>query len=136
MSVEIKALSKTYGSQKAVNEVSFEVSDSEILGFLGPNGAGKSTTMKMLCCFVPPSSGTATVNGYDILQSPIEVRKSIGYLPESNPLYKEMYVKEYLNFVARIYKIPNKQSKIREVIEKTGLGVEQNKLIGPSPHQT
>jgi ABC-2 type transport system ATP-binding protein len=113
-----------------VDQLSFEVRPGEILGFLGPNGAGKTTTMKMLCCYTAPTEGTATVAGYDILTSPLMVRKQIGYLPEHNPLYEEMYVKEYLQFVASIHKIENKSQRISEVIELTGLGIEQNKVIG------
>lgn len=130
MSVIVQGLSKEYGSQTVVDQLSFEVRPGEILGFLGPNGAGKTTTMKMLCCYTQPTAGTATVAGYDIQTSPLMVRKQIGYLPEHNPLYEEMYVKEFLQFVASIYKIENKASRISEVIELTGLGQEQNKIIG------
>lgn len=130
MSVKVQGLTKEYGSQKVVDQLSFEVRPGEILGFLGPNGAGKTTTMKMLCCYTAPTEGTATVAGYDILTSPLMVRKQIGYLPEHNPLYEEMYVKEYLQFVASIHKIENKSQRISEVIELTGLGLEQNKVIG------
>jgi ABC-2 type transport system ATP-binding protein len=130
MSVIVQELSKQFGTQTVVNNLSFEAKPGEILGFLGPNGAGKTTTMKMLCCYTQPTSGTATVNGYDIHNSPLMVRKQIGYLPEHNPLYEEMYVKEYLQFVASIHKIDNKQARIAEVIDMTGLGIEQNKIIG------
>lgn len=130
MSVIVQGLSKEYGSQTVVDQLSFEVRPGEILGFLGPNGAGKTTTMKMLCCYTQPSAGTATVAGYDIHTSPLMVRKQIGYLPEHNPLYEEMYVKEFLQFVASIHKIDNKANRISEVIELTGLGQEQNKIIG------
>jgi ABC-2 type transport system ATP-binding protein len=130
MSVKVQGLTKEYGSQKVVDQLSFEVRPGEILGFLGPNGAGKTTTMKMLCCYTAPTEGTATIAGYDILTSPLMVRKQIGYLPEHNPLYEEMYVKEYLQFVASIHKIENKSQRISEVIELTGLGLEQNKVIG------
>lgn len=130
MSVKVSGLTKLFGTQKAVDHLSFEAKPGEILGFLGPNGAGKTTTMKMICCYIQPTEGTVEVNGYDIHSSPLSVRKQIGYLPEHNPLYEEMYVKEFLQFVASIHKIENKQSRIQEVIDMTGLGHEQNKNIG------
>lgn len=130
MSIVVKSLSKTYGSQKAVDEISFEASPGKILGFLGPNGAGKSTTMKMLTCFLPQTNGEASVCGFDIATQSLEVRKRIGYLPESNPLYHEMYVKEFLHFVADSYQILNKKERILEVIGLTGLDKEQHKKIG------
>lgn len=130
MSIVVKSLSKTYGSQKAVDEISFEASPGKILGFLGPNGAGKSTTMKMLTCFLPQTKGEASVCGFDIATQSLEVRKRIGYLPESNPLYHEMYVKEFLHFVADSYQILNKKERILEVIGLTGLDKEQHKKIG------
>lgn len=130
MSVKVDHLSKHYGSQAAVNQLSFEAKPGEILGFLGPNGAGKTTTMKMICCYTPPSEGSAEVNGFDIVKSPLMVRKQIGYLPEHNPLYEEMYIKEYLQFVASIHKIENKTARISDVIQMTGLEKEQNKIIG------
>lgn len=108
----------------------FEVHKGEILGFLGPNGAGKSTTMKMLTGFVSPTGGTAAVAGLDIVKESLELRKKVGYLPEHNPLYLDLYVKEYLYFVAGIHKIENKNARVAEIIELTGLGREQNKLIG------
>lgn len=130
MSVIVQDLSKHFGAQKAVDNISFEAHPGEILGFLGPNGAGKTTTMKMICCFATPTQGSITVEGYNIYESPLTVRKQIGYLPEHNPLYDEMYIKEYLQFVASIHKIENKSKRIEEVIEMTGLGKEQNKIIG------
>lgn len=130
MAVIVQDLSKEYGSQIAVNHLSFDANKGEILGFLGPNGAGKTTTMKMICCFTAPSAGTVSVNGYDIHTSPLQVKNSIGYLPEHNPLYEDMYVKEYLQFVASIHKISNKKDRIQEVIELTGLEKEQHKIIG------
>lgn len=130
MSLSVRSLTKEYDSQKAVNDLSFDVSGGTILGFLGPNGAGKSTTMKMVSCYLSPTSGTAEVCGYDILKSPLDVRKHIGYLPEHNPLYLDMYVKEYLQFVASIHKIENKKARIADLVEMTGLGKEQHKLIG------
>lgn len=130
MSVEIQDLTKIYGTQKAVNNISFSAKKGEIIGFLGPNGAGKSTTMKMLTCYAEPTSGTALVCGHDIIKNPKLVRQSLGYLPEHNPLYKDMYVKEFLSFVAGIHKINKPQKRIAELIEMTGLGLEQRKLIG------
>jgi len=130
MSVIVQGLSKHFGTQKAVDHLSFEAHPGQILGFLGPNGAGKTTTMKMLCCYTEPTEGTATVEGYDIKTSPLLVRKQIGYLPEHNPLYEEMYVKEFLQFVASIHRIENKVGRISDIIEMTGLGKEQNKIIG------
>lgn len=132
MLIHIDQLTKVYGQQKAINELNFEVRPGEILGFLGPNGAGKTTTMKIITCFMPPTSGTVRMGDYNIHDHPIEIRSKIGYLPENNPLYLDMYVKEFLQFVASVYKIPSKISKqrISEVIEMTGLGREQNKKIG------
>jgi ABC-2 type transport system ATP-binding protein len=101
MSIVVNGITKIFGTQTAVNNVSFSAKPGEIVGFLGPNGAGKSTTMKMLCCYLEPSSGTAEVEGFDILKNPLEVRKNIGYLPEQNPLYDDMYVREYLRFCSR-----------------------------------
>jgi ABC-2 type transport system ATP-binding protein len=130
MSVIVNQLTKKYDDQLAVNDISFKAKTGSILGFLGPNGAGKTTTMKMLCCYTPPTSGNATVGGYDILTHPLEVRRQIGYLPEHNPLYEEMYIKEYLQFVASIHRIADREKRIAEIIEITGLGREQNKIIG------
>lgn len=130
MSVIVKGLTKQFDNQKAVNQLSFEAHPGQILGFLGPNGAGKTTTMKMICCYIEPTEGTAEIEGYDIRLSPLMVRRQIGYLPEHNPLYEEMYVKEFLQFVASIHKIDNKIARISDVIEMTGLGKEQNKIIG------
>lgn len=131
MSIKVNSLSKTYGSQKAVDEISFEVNKGEVLGFLGPNGAGKSTTMKILTCFIPQSSGNATVCGYDTTTEPLAVTKKIGYLPESNPLYHDMYVREYLEFVAGLHKLGKMtKQRIDEMIEVTGLTAERKKKIG------
>lgn len=130
MSISVKNLSKTYGTQKAVDEISFEAKPGKILGFLGPNGAGKSTTMKMLTCYLPQSSGTATVCGFDISNQSLDVRKNIGYLPESNPLYQDMYVREFLYFVGNIYHLQNLRSRVDEVVLATGLSKEQHKKIG------
>ena len=130
MSVKVENLTKIYGSQRAVDNISFEAKKGQVLGFLGPNGAGKTTTMKIITCFIPQTEGKVTVSDYDVNQDPIAARRAIGYLPEHNPLYKDMFVKEYLQFVAGLYKLPNKKSKVAEMIERTGLGIEQDKLIG------
>ncbi len=130
MSVKINQLTKIYGEQRAVDNLSFSVEKGEILGFLGPNGAGKTTTMKILTCFIPQTEGTAEVCGYDTVDAPMEVRSQIGYLPEHNPLYKDMYVREYLRFVAGLHKLPGARARVDEMIEQTGLTREQNKLIG------
>ena len=128
MSIIVKNLSKIYGKQKALQEVSFEVNKGEILGFLGPNGAGKSTLMKILTGYIPQTNGDAKICNLDINENSLETRSKIGYLPEHNPLYLDMYVKEYLEFVANIYEVNHKY--INEMIEKTGLQKEQHKLIG------
>ena len=128
MSIIVKNLSKIYGTQKALQEVSFEVNKGEILGFLGPNGAGKSTLMKILTGYIPQTNGDAKICNLDINENSLETRSKIGYLPEHNPLYLDMYVKEYLEFVANIYEVNHKY--INEMIEKTGLQKEQHKLIG------
>lgn len=131
MSVKVSNLIKEYGQQKAVNDISFEVNKGEVLGFLGPNGAGKSTTMKILTCFIPQTSGKATVCGFDTSASPLDVARKIGYLPESNPLYYDMYVREYLEFVAGLHKLgKSTQSRIDEMLEKTGLTLERKKKVG------
>ena len=130
MSIVVENLSKTYESQKAIDGISFRVSPGNVLGFLGPNGAGKSTTMKILTCFIPQSSGTASVCGMDVNTHSMEVRRKIGYLPEHNPLYLDMYVREALTFIGSVYKLENSKKRIEEVIELCGLGEEQNKKIG------
>lgn len=131
MSIQVSGLTKLYDTQKAVDGISFEVKKGEIAGFLGPNGAGKSTTMKMITGYLPPTSGTATVCGFDVVEKPMEVRKRVGYLPEANPLYFEMYVREYLEFSAGIHKIGvDKGKRIEEMIEMTGLLKEAHKKIG------
>jgi ABC-2 type transport system ATP-binding protein len=130
MSIKVQNVTKLYGPQKALNDVSFEVGGHEVVGFLGPNGAGKSTMMKIITCFIPASEGKVTVCGHDTVEESLEVRSKVGYLPESNPLYYDMYVKEYLAFVAGIYGMSSPQKRIAEMIEMTGLGVEQHKLIG------
>ncbi len=131
MSVIVNNLSKIYGEQKAVNNISFEVKPGEILGFLGPNGAGKSTTMKILTCYLPPTSGSASVCGFDVVKDTHEVKKRVGYLPELNPLYTDMFVKEYLHFMADIHQMGSNASKaVSDMIEKVGLTLEQSKKIG------
>ena len=129
MSVIVKNISKEYGAQKAVNDISFEAKKGEVLGFLGPNGAGKTTTMKIISCYIPQTDGSASVCGFDVNDDPMEVRKKIGYLPEHNPLYLEMYVKEYLNFISKVHKVSGAKSRISDLIEMTGLGKEQGKKI-------
>jgi len=131
MSVQVEQLTKIYGQQKAVNKVSFEAKEGEVLGFLGPNGAGKSTTMKIISCFIPQTEGTVKVCGYDVKDSPMEVREQIGYLPEHNPLYLDMYVREYLQFVARLHHVgKDARKRIDEMIELTGLERAQKKKTG------
>lgn len=130
MSIVVKNLTKAYGNQKAVNDISFTASDNEIVGFLGPNGAGKSTTMKMITGYLLADTGTILVNQIDIKKDPLQAKKQIGYLPEGNPLYYEMYVREYLEFIAGIHEIKNARNKIEEVIEITGLKPESNKKAG------
>jgi ABC-2 type transport system ATP-binding protein len=131
LSVKVEELTKVYGEQQAVDHISFEIKTGEIVGFLGPNCAGKSTTMKMLTCYVTPTSGKAYVCDIPIDGDTIEVRKKIGYLPEHNPLYLEMYVREYLHFIAGIHKYKGSVPKrVNELIELTGLGDEKHKKIG------
>jgi len=131
MSISVRNITKQYGVQKALDNVSLEVKPGEIIGLLGPNGAGKSTLMKILTCFLPATSGNASVCGFDVLDQSIEVRKKVGYLPENNPLYLDLYVKEFLAFIAgthQLKKDPRKQ--VAEMIELTGLQDEQHKKIG------
>jgi ABC-2 type transport system ATP-binding protein len=128
MSLEVTALSKSYGTQKALDNITFSVQKGEIVGFLGPNGAGKSTLMKILTTYINSDSGSAAVNGFDVATDAYSVQKSIGYLPEHNPLYLDLYVKEYLAFNADIHKVA--KSRIQEVIELTGLTPESHKKIG------
>lgn len=130
MSIEVKQLFKYYGDQAAVKDVSFTVNSGEIVGFLGPNGAGKSTTMKVITGFIPASSGEVKVCGMPVSVDSLETREKIGYLPEHNPLYLDMYVKEYLTFVGNIYKVKNVKERVKEMIKAVGLEVEQFKKIG------
>lgn len=131
MSINVENITKVYGTQKALDQVSFSIKEGEIVGLLGPNGAGKSTLMKIITCFIPPTSGNVNVCGYNIFDNPLDIRRNIGYLPEHNPLYLEMYVREFLIFVAGIYGIKNNtKQRVEEIIELTGLTKEANKKIG------
>lgn len=144
MSIKVSSITKIYGKQKALDAVSFEIAPGEVVGLLGPNGAGKSTIMKILTCFIPPTSGDASVCNFDILEQSIEVRKKVGYLPENNPLYLDLYVEEFLNFIDGILSssgiqhpasriqnpLAEKRKRIAEVIDLTGLGSEKHKKIG------
>ena len=129
MSVIIKDITKIYGEQKALDNINIEINKGEVVGLLGPNGAGKSTLMKIISCYLAPTEGTAQVCGHDIFEEPLEVKRCIGYLQESNPLYVDMYISEYLNFISNVFHIKNKKERIEEVIELTGLTVERKKLI-------
>lgn len=130
MSIEVKRLLKQFGAQKAVNEISFSIDKGQIVGFLGPNGAGKSTTMKMITGYLSPDAGEIFVNGIDVVKDPMSAKKKIGYLPESNALYYDLYVREYLAFVAELHAISNKKQRVEEVIELTGLTLESKKQVG------
>jgi ABC-2 type transport system ATP-binding protein len=151
MSIKVSSITKIYGKQKALDAVSFEIAPGEVVGLLGPNGAGKSTIMKILTCFIPPTSGDASVCNFDILEQSIEVRKKVGYLPENNPLYLDLYVEEFLSFIdgiltasdiqhpassipaslaGRQHPLANKRKRIAEVIDLTGLQAEKHKKIG------
>ena len=129
MSIEVIGLGKNYGDQKAVSDLSFKIAKGEILGFLGPNGAGKSTTMKMITGYLKADHGTAKICGIDIAEQPIEAKKKIGYLPEANPLYPEMYIQEYLNFIAGVHGIKDREQAIEKVLGLTGLTQERKKKI-------
>jgi len=130
MSIEVRDLTKIYGDQKAVDAISFMVGKGEIVGFLGPNGAGKSTTMKIITGYLGQDGGEAVVCGISVTERPLETKKKIGYLPEANPLYPEMYVREYLDFIADVHGVPNKKARIEDVISLVGLTVESNKKLG------
>lgn len=136
MAISVQNLTKIYGTQRAVDDISFDVEPGQVLGFLGPNGAGKTTTMKIATCYLPPSSGTITLQDasgtYNIHEHPLEIRQRIGYLPEHNPLYLDMYVHEFLGFAAQLYRIPasERDRRVRAVIAQTGLSREQHKKIG------
>jgi ABC-2 type transport system ATP-binding protein len=129
MSIIVEGVKKYFGTQLALDNVSFEIKSGEIVGFIGPNGAGKSTLMKIICGYIPASAGNVRVDNFDVMENSFEVRKHLGYLPEHNPLYLEMYVKEYLEFVGHIYKIKDLRKRISEIISQTGLGPEQHKKI-------
>ena len=129
MSIEVKDLTRLYGEQRAIDHISFSVSPGEIVGFLGPNGAGKSTTMKILTGCLKPSGGKAFMNGVDVKAFPVQTKKMTGYLPESNPLYGDMYIREYLSFIADIHLLSAKKEKINAIIEQVGLGPEAEKKI-------
>jgi len=130
MSIIVKEVSKVYGKQYALNHVSFEVKKGEVVGFLGPNGAGKSTMMKIITSYIPPTEGNVSVCGCDIWNNSLELRKKVGYLSEANPLYYDMYIVEFLEFIAGIHHVAHRKKRIQEVIEMTGLGEEQHKKIG------
>jgi ABC-2 type transport system ATP-binding protein len=131
MSIRINNLTKIYGSQKALDDISFSVNEGEIVGFLGPNGAGKSSTMKIATCYLPPTSGQVLVGGFDVVEQPLKVKQITGYLPEHNPLYADLYVHEYLLFNGGLYGLNNKylKKRVREIIDLCGLAQEQNKRI-------
>lgn len=128
MSIEVKSITKIYGEQRALNSISFEIKTGEIVGFLGPNGAGKSTMMKILTCYLPQSEGEAKVCGLDVSEDSIAVRRKVGYLPEHNPLYLDMYVREWLNFTAGVYGVS--RNRVSDIVEKVGLGPESHKKLG------
>jgi len=130
MSITVKNLTKIYGEQRAVNDISFSIQQGEIVGFLGPNGAGKSTTMKMITGYLEPTEGDINVNGIDVKKSPLDAKRKIGYLPESNALYYDMYIREYLGFIADIHQLKNKKEKIEGIIQLTGLNLESKKRLG------
>jgi ABC-2 type transport system ATP-binding protein len=130
MSIEVSQLTRMYGEQKAVDDISFRLNKGEIVGFLGPNGAGKSTTMKIITGYIKPDSGTAVVGGINVQQDPIAAKKKIGYLPEANPLYYDMYVHEYLDFIADVHRVPHRKEKINSIINTVGLSPERKKRTG------
>jgi ABC-2 type transport system ATP-binding protein len=131
MSVKVNHITKLYGTQKALDDVSFEIGSGQVVGFLGPNGAGKSTMMKIISCYIPQNEGSVTVKGFDTVEQSIEVRKLVGYLPEHNPLYLDMYVREYLAFIAGLHmKSAQVEKRVKEMVSLTGLDLEQKKKIG------
>ena len=130
MSIVVKNVTKIYGKQYALNNVSFEIKKGEVVGFLGPNGAGKSTMMKIITCFLPPTSGDVSVCGLDIWNDSLELRKKVGYLSEANPLYYDMYVREFLEFIAGVHHLKNVGTEVDRVIKMTGLELERHKKIG------
>ncbi len=130
MTIKIEQVSKFYGSQKALDQVSFEIGTGELVGFLGPNGAGKSTLMKIITGYLSSDGGTVSINGQIVETKNVAIRSQIGYLPENNPLYTDLYVKEYLEMVAGFYQLPNKKEQVAKMVELTGLKTEQHKKIG------
>lgn len=130
MSISVRNITKLYGAQRALNDVSFEIGSGEVVGFLGPNGAGKSTMMKILTCFLPPTDGEALVCGFDTRARSMEVRRNVGYLPEHNPLYLDLYVREYLDFIAGVHGLKDRTKRVDTMVERVGLGPEQHKRIG------
>ncbi len=130
MSIQVSGVSKIYGEQLALNDVSFSINRGNIVGFLGPNGAGKSTMMKIISCYIPQTSGSVKVCGFDVFEDTINVKPKVGYLPENNPLYPDMYVREYLEFIGGIHRIENKGKRVDEMIEQVGLTLERKKKIG------
>ena len=129
MPVEVRNVVKKFGNQLALNDVSFDIENGQVLGFLGPNGAGKTTMMRILTGIIPADSGTVFINGVNVMEDSLSVRGRIGYLPENNPLYTDMYVKEYLLFVSKLYRIGNRKARVNDLIDMTGLGNEQHKKI-------
>lgn len=130
MSIVVEHVTKLYGTQRALDDVSFSVSAGEIVGLLGPNGAGKSTMMKIITCFIPQNEGSVSVYGFNVRENPLEVKRRIGYLPEHNPLYPDMYIREYLEFIAKLHKVGEVEKRVEEIIERTGLTPERKKKIG------
>jgi ABC-2 type transport system ATP-binding protein len=130
MSIEVEHLKKSYGKQLALNDVSFNVGAGEIVGLIGPNGAGKSTLMKIICTLLLPTSGNIRINGLSVLNDPLKIKRLLGYLPENNPLYMDLYVKEYLDHIAGLYNLGNRRQRVKEVIALTGLEPEMDKKIG------
>jgi ABC-2 type transport system ATP-binding protein len=130
MSIKVKSVTKVYGEQRALDDVSFDIEPGNIIGFLGPNGAGKSTMMKIISCYLPQTVGNVEVCGFDVVENPMEVKSKVGYLPEHNPLYPDMYVREYLEFIAGVHKISNKKERVNQMIERVGLTLERKKKIG------
>ncbi len=130
MSVSVKNVKRMFGEQAALNGVSLDVPSPQVLGLLGPNGAGKSTLMRLIAGYLPPSEGKVEVCGKDVEEHPVETKQHIGYLPEHNPIHLEMYVREYLDYVAHLYQLPDRKAKVEEVIERVGLTPEVHKLIG------
>ncbi len=130
MSIKVKSVTKVYGEQRALDDVSFDIEPGNIIGFLGPNGAGKSTMMKIISCYLPQTVGNVEVCGFDVVENPMEVKSKVGYLPEHNPLYPDMYVREYLEFIAGVHKISNKKERVNQMIERVGLTLERKKDRG------